>query len=172
MAGDPAALEQLLRELQPDIRWTSIGAGRLALWHRPGRRHFAVLRDAGVTHLVTLLSERESARAIGEEAEAAGLEWVWLPLEGAKEPEGVARQTLDKGLAKLSHLLDDSNSLLIHCSAGIHRTGMFAYALLRHRGLGRDDALAKIEQARPHTREGLEEHHLRWGDEIAARSPA
>ena len=158
-------------ELKPDIRWTPIGAGRLALWHRPGRRHFAALRDAGVTHLVTLLSEREGARAIGEQADAAGLRWVWLPMEGAKEPEASARQTLDEGLGRLSHLLDDGAWLLIHCSAGIHRTGMFAYALLRYRRLSRDDALATIDLARPHTREGLKEHHFRWGDEVAAPSP-
>ena len=154
-------------KLQADIHWTSIGAGRLALWHRPGRHHFAALRDAGVSHLVTLLLEREGARAIGEQAEATGLSWVWLPLRGAKKPGAVARQSLNEGLAKLSHLVEDGSSLLIHCSAGIHRTGMFAYALLRYRGLSRDEALAMIEQARPHTREGLEAHHLRWGDEVA-----
>jgi protein-tyrosine phosphatase len=156
---------------KPDIRWTPVGAGRLALWHRPARRDLAALRDAGVTHLVTLLSDREGARAIGEQAKAVRLNWVWLPLQGATEPEADVRPTLDEGLANLSHLLDAGRSLLIHCSAGIHRTGMFAYALLRRRGLSRNNALATIEQARPHTREGLKEHHLRWGDEVAAQSP-
>lgn len=157
-------------EPPPDIIWTAVGAGWLALWHRPGRRHFGALLDAGVTHLVTLLSEREGAAGIGEQAESAGLRWVWLPLRGAKQPEAGARQALDESLSRLSSLLDQGNSLLIHCSAGIHRTGMVAYALLRLRGLSRDEALAAIEHARPHTREGLVEHHLGWGDEIAGRS--
>jgi protein-tyrosine phosphatase len=57
--------------------------------------------------------------------------------------------------------------MLIHCSAGIHRTGMVAYALLRRRGLSRDDALGVLGEARRHTREGVQERHLRWGDALA-----
>jgi hypothetical protein len=156
-------------EPAPDIAWTQVGAGRLSLWHRPGKRAFAALRDAGVTHLVTLLSESEGGRAIGEQAQAAGLSWVWLPMAGAKEPEGDARRALEDGLGGVSAILDGGGSVLIHCSAGIHRTGMVAFALLRQRGLGRDEALAAIGEARAHTRDGVEEQHLRWGEEIGSR---
>jgi protein-tyrosine phosphatase len=159
-------------DLKLDIHWTTIGAGRLALWHRPGRRHFSALHQVGVTHLVTLLSESEGARTIGDQARAAGIGWIWLPLQGAKEPPAGVRPALDAGLAEASNLLDQGASLLIHCSAGIHRTGMFAYALLRHRNQTRDAALSTIEQSRRHTREGLNERHLVWGDNVAARSSA
>ncbi|MFO1207197.1 MAG: hypothetical protein U1E63_15985 [Burkholderiales bacterium] len=115
-------------KLTLDIRWIPIGTGRLALWHRPARRHFTALREAGVTCLLTLLSESEGARTIGGQAEAAALGWIWLPMHGAREPDASARPALDAGLAYASNLLDHGDSLLIHCSAGIHRTGMFAYA--------------------------------------------
>ena len=152
-----------------DLAWAPVGAGRLSLWHRPGKKHLGAIRDAGATHVVTLLSEKEGGREIGNAVETAGMGWVWLPMPGAQEPEGGAREALEQGLAELSRLLDEGRSLLIHCSAGIHRTGMVAFALLRLRGLTRDEALAAIGQARAHTREGVQEHHLRWGDDLAAR---
>lgn len=152
-----------------DYTWVTIGAGRLALWHRPSLKHLGAIRDAGCSHVVTLLSEREGARNLGDAMTKAGLAWIWLPMPNSDEPAGAARGTLEEGLAELSHLLDEGHSLLIHCSAGIHRTGMTAYALLRHRGHDREQALAIIGQARAHTRDGVQERHLRWGDDLAAR---
>jgi hypothetical protein len=153
----------------PDLTWVLVGAGRLALWHRPGRRLFDAIRDAGCSHLVTLLCEREGASQIGEAAQAAGLAWRWLPMSNSEEPIGAARTALEHGLAELSTLLDEGRSLVIHCSAGIHRTGMIAYALLRCRDHTRDQAITIIGQARAHTRDGLRERLLCWGDDIATR---
>jgi protein tyrosine/serine phosphatase len=92
-------------------------------------------------------------------------------MPSSDEPQGAARAALEGSLAELSGLLDAGQALLIHCSAGIHRTGMIAYALLRSRGLDRDQALAIIGQTRTHTRDGIRKRHLQWGDDIATRQP-
>jgi predicted protein tyrosine phosphatase len=149
------------------LYWVAVGAGRLTLWHRPGRRSVPAIAAAGCTHLVTLLSEREGGLAIGGAAAAVGLGWTWLPMPSSAEPVGDARAVLEARLGELSRLLDSGAAMLIHCSAGIHRTGMVAYALLRSRGLSRDDALGALGAARRHTREGVQERHLRWGDALA-----
>jgi protein-tyrosine phosphatase len=73
-------------------------------------------------------------------------------------------------MPKLSQLLDEGKSLLIHCSAGIHRTGTVAYGLLRWRGMERDEAMQVIYQIRPITAEGMLEKRRRWGDENARNS--
>jgi predicted protein tyrosine phosphatase len=150
-----------------DVSWVNVGAGRLALWHRPGRKSLPAIRDAGATHLVTLLAEREGGREVGAAATAAGLTSIWMPMDGAEVPVGEARVALEAGLDELSRLLDGGASLLIHCSAGIHRTGMVAYALLRLRGLSGDEALEAIGRSREHTRAGFEPWRARWGDELA-----
>lgn len=148
-----------------DFCWAPATPGRLALWHRPKLRAIPYLRNAGCDRVVTLLSEQEGAEEIGRAVEQAGLAWSWLPLRGGRPPEGRADHGARGGVAQLSQWLDCGESILIHCSAGMHRTGMVAYALLRFRGLGETEALELIEAMRPVTRSALAPEHLRWGDQ-------
>lgn len=146
------------------FRWVAVGPGRLALWHRPRLRGVPWLPRAGCDRVVTLLSEREGGREIGALVERAGLDWTWIPLPGGRPPTGAPAERVREAIRELSGRLDAGESVLLHCSAGIHRTGMVAYALLRHRGLGPDEALGRIEAMRPVTRAGLLPAHLAWGD--------
>ncbi|MFZ1599577.1 MAG: hypothetical protein WAW26_27315, partial [Anaerolineae bacterium] len=50
------------------------------------------------------------------------------------------------------------------CAAGIHRTGMVAYALLRWRGFDEPAALALITQMRTHTGVGVQRKQIDWGN--------
>ncbi len=154
----------------PTLRWVSVGAGRLALTHRPKLRALPQFRAEGCVRLVTLLSAREGAERIGELAREAGLAWTWLPLENARPPTAPAvwRQ-IEQGLAALIADLGAGESIALHCSAGIHRTGMIAYALLCALGDTPEQALAAIEQMRPVTRAGITTERQRFADAIAER---
>ena len=145
--------------------FVKVGNGRLALNHRPGGRDFVLLRELGCTHIVTLLKESEFANTVGVHTNSAGLEWVWIPVPNGNYPQGEVHQRLLAAMPKLSKLLDEGKSLLIHCSAGIHRTGTVAYGLLRWRSMERDEAMQVIHQIRPVTAEGMLEKRRRWGDE-------
>ncbi len=145
--------------------FVKVGNGRLALNHRPGGRDFPLLCELGCTHIVTLLKESEFANTVGVHTQNAGLEWVWIPVPNGNYPQGEVHQRLLAAMPKLSKLLDEGKSLLIHCSAGIHRTGTVAYGLLRWRGMERDEAMQVIHQIRPVTAEGMLEKRRRWGDE-------
>lgn len=151
-----------------DLRWVPSGAGRLAVWHRPRFRSIPQLPALGCRRLVTLLSAREGAEVIGVAAVSAGLLWTWLPLDGAAPPTGRRSEKAAGTVAELSSCLDSGESILIHCSAGIHRTGMVAYALLRLRGASEPDALAEVERLRPVTRAGLSAASVAWGNAVAA----
>jgi predicted protein tyrosine phosphatase len=152
------------------VRFVKVGRGRLALNHRPRRVDFSALREMGCTHIVTLLREDEGAQAIGSLAREAGLAWVWVPVPNGKYPVGEVHERLVNALPELSALLDQGNSLMIHCSAGIHRTGTVAYGLLRWRGLNRKQALKVIRQIREDTAEGMGEKRMCWGDEFAGKN--
>ena len=148
-------------------KFVKVGNGRLALSHRPRVADFPFLYEMGCTHIVTLLKESEGAQRYGDLTEKAGMEWIWLPVPNGKYPEGEVHERLIQALPKLSQLLDNGKSLLIHCSAGIHRTGTVAYALLRWRGLDKLQAMKIIIQVRKETGEGMLEKRMRWGDENA-----
>ena len=148
-----------------DITLVPVNAGKLALTHRPKKTDLPLLRELGVTHLLTLLNESEGAKDIGALAVKAGLTWIWCPLKGAdvNAPLSSVAAALDAGKAALA----EGGVVAIHCSAGIHRTGMFGYALLRCAGLGRDAALVTLRELRAVTADGVGAERLDWGDRIA-----
>ncbi|MBL8061619.1 MAG: dual specificity protein phosphatase family protein [Anaerolineales bacterium] len=147
--------------------FVKIGHGRLALNHRPRGVDFPHLRESGCTHVVTLLKESENAGQMRTLTLASNMVWVWLPIPNGDHPEGEVHKRLLAAMPNLSQLLDDGRSLLIHCSAGIHRTGTVAYGLLRWRGLERVEAMKLISQMRKETADGMMEKRMRWGDENA-----
>jgi protein-tyrosine phosphatase len=150
-----------------DLTFVPVGGGALALTHRPRRRDVPRLPALGVTHVVTLLAEREGAREIGVAVRRAGLTWIWCPLDNAEPPDERCTAELRPVLAELATLVSQGATILVHCSAGIHRTGMFGYALLRQLGLEPVAARAKLLELRAVTGEGVGDDRLAWGDALA-----
>ncbi len=153
------------------LHFVKVGRGRIALNHRPRSVDFPVMKKMGCTHVVTLLKDSEGAERIGHLTQNAGLTWVWLPVPNGNHPENEVHERLIEALPRLSQLLDQGASLLIHCSAGVHRTGTVTYGLLRWRGLSREQALHLIAQMRPITAGEVGEKRLVWGDEVARAQP-
>ncbi len=150
-----------------ELRWVTIGPGRVALSHRPKLKDIAKLADLGCQRVVTIQGDHETPGQIERAVRQAGLEWTWIRVGNAKYPEGEADQLMRRGLQGLTASLEAGESVLIHCSAGIHRTGMLAFALLRSVGLQEAEALEKIAEMRPQTREGMHKEHLAWGNRLA-----
>lgn len=146
----------------------SVGSGALALSPRPKLKDLPALRTAGMTHVVTLLTENEGALQVGAAATRAGLSWIWIPLHGAAVPDSTRTAELRQVLRELCELIEAGNKLFVHCSAGIHRTGMFGYALLRRLGLNADAARAKLAELRQVTAEGVGLDRLAWGDALVS----
>jgi protein-tyrosine phosphatase len=86
--------------------------------------------------------------------------------EGRPRPIG-KRDEAEKQHPERAGRLEAGESILLHCSAGIHRTGMVAFALLRWRGASPEEALGLIEALCPETRTGLREVRLAWGNRVA-----
>jgi protein-tyrosine phosphatase len=154
-----------------DLRFVKVGKGRLALYHRPRHDTFAIARRKGCTHVVTLLKDIEDAEHYGKMAREAGLTWIWLSVPNGKYPQADLHERLVAAMPELSRLLDEGNSLMIHCSAGVHRTGMVAYGLLRWRGLNPAQATQIIRRTRKETAEGMMDKRKVWGDRVALLAP-
>ena len=54
--------------------------------------------------------------------------------------------------------------VMVHCAAGIHRTGVFAYSLLRATGLSGKGAMTKILELREVTHRGVGKDRIEGAD--------
>lgn len=145
-----------------NLTFVHIGAGALAIGHRPPLRALPAMQRAGVTHIATVLSRTERAEDIGAAVKRAGIEWIWIELGSTKSLPQRRKPEIEQGLQAMASVLNGGGRLYLHCSAGIHRTGMVAAALLFH--LGRDAAQTRAVLAalRPLTASDMGEARLDW----------
>lgn len=150
------------------IVWVPVGRGRLALSNRPRLKDIAKLPAAGCQRVVTIQGRGELPGQVERAVKSAGLAWTWVPVGHGKVPDSETNSHLRRGLAELVDAIEAGESVLVHCSAGIHRTGMLAFALLRWLGTPEAEALESLTAMRAVTGEGLRPEHLAWGNEVAA----
>ena len=113
------------------INWIPLFEGHLAIGHRPKIKWIRNMQKLGANRVLTLLSESEGAAIIGKEVRDAGLDWIWLPLTSAGPPSQTRRIEIEQTFDDLQSALNCHACVYVHCSAGIHRTGMITYAFLR-----------------------------------------
>ena len=139
------------------------------MWHRPTPRQVTELAADGCTAVVTLLAERERASEVQRDVKRAGMQWVWCSLEGANRQLLAQRGVHDKVRASVGEAADivrGGGTVCIHCAAGIHRTGVFTYALARRLGLTPTEAREFLLLARPVTAWGVKDFRLAVAEEV------
>ena len=145
--------------------------GLLSIGHRPKQSDLFDLRDEGFTHVITVLGESEKAGEIGRETEKIGLQWIWLPLGSAKVPVEDAEdiQHIETVLRQLVTLFRNSEArvkVYFHCSAGMHRTGIITFALLRRLGYNLEEAMNLLTQLRELTAKNVGAERIAWANSI------
>lgn len=152
--------------IPPPLDWVAVEKGFLAIGHKPGGKiSFVGLKAAGATAVLTLLMEKEGAREVGKGVEKAGLKWLWFPFSAVNPADNTE---VEEQFLRMKQLLEKGGRIYIHCSAGIHRTGMVTYAFLRYLGLDTEEAFANLHKLRKITAEGATEKRIAWGDQFAA----
>lgn len=140
---------------------TILGAGKLALSERPKIKEVKKLVPVGCNRVVTILSAKgEQAHKIGEAVELCGMEWDWLKISNATGFSAEEERLFKSSINKIYRSILNGENVLVHCSAGLHRTGMFVYALLRKGGVGHEESLKTIQEIRIETYEALEEKYI------------
>lgn len=146
--------DPIAEPFEPDSRWVPLRAGWITAAGGPSRQRLLSWRERGATDVLTLQRADEMQPWIPTLCQEQGLGWIHLPLSGRRmDQPGDARS-----LARLPALLevwDQPRRVVVHCSAGLHRTGAICYLLLRMSGLARADAIARVRLARTLTAEEL-----------------
>ena len=141
------------------INWVPVRKGRLALGHRPKLRAIPFLPQEGCACVVTILSEKEGAPIIGNLVREAGMRWIWIPLASGHPPHKIPAE-----LNELEEAIQNGASVFLHCSAGMHRTGMIALAVLRRMGYTEAQSLELIKAMRIETHAALSQKHMDWAN--------
>lgn len=139
---------------------SSMTTGSLSLWHLPSKRQ---LRSAVESYscgvVVTLLAEREGTRTVSSHCDVFSVEWLccdfwaaFLNAERTEEVFGLMEQVVAR--------LRSGERILLHCAAGIHRTGTMAYLILRELGNNPESSTNFLAELRPATFEGVTKERL------------
>ncbi len=136
----------------------------------PIGQDLATWRAAGVDRVVSLQTEPEAARMGLEDesrvAQTLGIAFDRFAIEDHDVPDDDER-ALAFAKTTLTHL-QGGQSVLLHCYAGIGRSGLMAILILMTAGYGRTDAAHRASAARGFR---VPENSLqrRWLDRIAER---
>ena len=142
------------------LTWRPLAGGHLAIGHKPGRDLRQALAETGCTHVLSLLADHEAGVA------ASGVQ-LRLPLASAEPPGAERSAEVRACFAELRGLLAAGAKIYVHCSAGLHRTGMVTHAFLRFLGHSRAEALARMAELREATAAAATEPRLAWGEQFA-----
>ncbi len=141
----------------------------LILGPRPGKKSLARLQERGVTHIVTLLSDREGGGDVARLASKIGAQWRHCPVEGG-HLDILSNVDLTAVFAVFAQIGAEHAKpvIYLHCSAGIHRTGFIAYALFRHYGATEREARDHLAAIRAVTAEQLGEDRMALAERMLA----
>ncbi len=146
--------DPIAEPFEPGSHWVPLRAGWITATGGPSRQRLAAWAGRGATDVLTLQRADEMQPWIPELCQLHGLAWSHLPLSGRRMETPADQQSLAR-LPGMLGLWDLPRRVVVHCSAGLHRTGAICYLLLRLSGMPRDAAVAHIRMARQLTAEEL-----------------
>lgn len=133
-------------------------------WDRDLAADLQVIRGWGASTVVTLLQQHEFTLlglADFELQVASAFRWHWLPIEDGGVPDAEFEARWPAAGADLRERLVAGERVLLHCRAGLGRTGLIAARLLVEFGMTPRQAITAVRRARPGTVEtALQERYV------------
>jgi len=159
------ACGRLARRIEHDLHssdrlrvdWASVGDARVGMTLCPGRKDFGrtldedlrVLVDLGVQHVFTMMTTGELAvlgvPELFERVRASGIASHTLAIDDGRAPDDVSGHAIARAIADR---VRGGERVVVHCRAGLGRTGTMVAATLVELGLTPENAILEVRRAR------------------------
>jgi protein-tyrosine phosphatase len=131
-----------------------LGMARLpGLWLSSLAKELSSIRAVGASTLVSLTESKElrwaGAGDFGAAVARAGLHWHHLPIRDFGIPDDGFEEAWSQVGPSLHQRLVAAERIVIHCYAGLGRTGLVVARILIEQGETPERALALVRAARP-----------------------
>ncbi|MGL6316722.1 cyclin-dependent kinase inhibitor 3 family protein [Vibrio sp. WXL103] len=133
--------------------------GALILTPCPGTKDadldtsLAQLKEQGVEAVVTALDDAELASkdvaALGEKAQALGMQWFQIEIEDDCAPGADFAAKWQAASPALHAVVDNGGKVAMHCMGGSGRTGLLAAHLLLEKNWPLDTIVEQVKALRP-----------------------
>lgn len=140
--------------------------GKLILTPCPGTQSSSVaaaldtLKEAGTKALLTLMPTEElidhAVEQLPEHCQLRGIQWFHLPIEDDQAPGEQFQLAWESNHHQIKQLLEQGETIAIHCKGGSGRTGLLAAQLLIECGVGFQEALNQVQALRPRALQQLQ----------------
>jgi len=100
------------------------------------------LKEKGVTAVVSLAESPLDEEALGE----CGFKYHHFPVRDGARPSLAAMRAIVETIARL---IDDGETVAVHCAAGLGRTGTVLALYLVHTGLSAEEAMKAVREREP-----------------------
>jgi ADP-ribosylglycohydrolase len=138
--------------LCPGRKGSSLAGGS---WDRDLSSDLEVVRTWNPDIVIALLEDFEFAKLgipnFKRDVKRAGLPWVFLPIVDGGIPGVEFAERWEKLGTRTRNILRRGGRVLIHCRAGLGRTGLLAALLLVELGEDNEVAIQRVRAARPKT---------------------
>lgn len=138
--------------LCPGRKGLSMAGGR---WDRDLAADLEVVREWKPDLVIALLEDHEfpllGIARFRQDVAESGIPWVFAPIVDGSIPSAAFEATWNELGPRVRTILRHGGRVLIHCRAGLGRTGLLAATLLVELGASPQSAIAAVRRARPGT---------------------
>lgn len=145
-------------------------SGKLWLSSMPGRFEpwstFEGQAQRSALSLVVCLTPRSEMRELSPAYHSAVVSgsvpfrWLNLPIRNFGVPEDAP--AFRREVSSIAEALQRGDSVLLHCAAGMGRTGTAAACVLKSLGLARDEAVTRVREAGSNPQNALQSGLVDW----------
>lgn len=136
-------------------------SGKLIFTPCPGTKGVALqtsieqLKHAGASAVITMMPDDELSEIGVEELPAtvnrSGMHWFYMPVDDDAAPTETFQQSWQESRSKIMALLDNGETIAVHCRGGSGRTGLMAALIMSERRIDQDQTTELVRSLRPNS---------------------